>query len=467
MTDIVERLAGHATLGAAPRHELEWLASHGTLREAAAGEILTTRRAPVTAMFILLSGRVAIYRDRGGGTHKAMEWHAGDVTGLLPYSRLKNPPGETMAEEPSTMLCIGAELLPEMIRECYVVTSILVHRMLDRARAFTTSDLHDDKLRSLGKLSAGLAHELNNPASAIERSAQLLEDRLDEAERATMALGKARLDDAQLAAVAAIRHSCSATRATGVRSPLEQTEHEDSISDWLETHGVDTALAETLAETNVTFDDLDRLAAAVDGPALQHVLRWAAAGCVVRGLAAEIQEAALRIAGLVIAIKGFTHMDQAQVAEPVDVVQGLQNTVAVLRAKARAKSAAVTIDADDALPRVRGFVGELNQIWGNLIDNALDAIPESGRVEVRASREHDSVVVTIVDNGPGIPAEIRDRIFDPFLTTKPMGKGTGLGLDIVQRLVRHNDAAISVRCEPGRTEFRVTLPVATAGEAGA
>ena len=155
------------------------------------------------------------------------------------------------------------------------------------------------------------------------------------------------------------------------------------------------------------------------------------------------------------AIKGFTHMDQAMVAEPVDLTQGLGNTVAVLRSKARAKSVAVVVDVEPDLPRVRGFVGELNQIWANLIDNALDAVPDSGRVEVLANREHQRVVVRIVDNGTGIPAEIRERIFDPFFTTKPVGQGTGLGLDIVRRLVRHNDGDISVESQPGRTEFRV------------
>jgi signal transduction histidine kinase len=158
-------------------------------------------------------------------------------------------------------------------------------------------------------------------------------------------------------------------------------------------------------------------------------------------------------------------MDQAPVAEPVDLVQGLGNTVAVLKSKARGKSAAVVIEVEPGLPRVRGFAGELNQIWANLIDNALDAISDSGRVEVLASREHRSVVVRIVDNGTGIPPQIRDRIFDPFFTTKPVGSGTGLGLDIVRRLVLHNDGDIAVESRPGRTEFRVVLPVAERDDA--
>jgi len=459
-TDLVNRLAEHKTLGAAPREELAWLAAHGSLRHLGPGEVLTAKGTKVESLTVVLSGRISISVDHGAGPRKIMEWRAGDVTGLLPYSRLVSPPGDTVAQEPTEVLAVPRDCLREMTRECYEVTAILVHSMLDRARVFNSSALQDEKMVSLGKLSAGLAHELNNPASAIERSAALLEDRLEDSERASRTLGAAKLTDSQLAVVDEVRKSCAAASVGGVRSPIEQAEREDAMADWLADHGLDTAMAEALADTAVTIEGLDRLAAAVDSPALNTVLGWAAAGCTVRGLAGEIQDAALRISGLVLAIKGFTHMDQATVAEPVDLVQGLSNTVAVLRSKARAKSAAVDVRVEPRLPRVRGFAGELNQIWANLIDNALDAVPDSGRVDVLANREGKHVVVRVVDNGTGIPPEIRGRIFDPFFTTKPMGQGTGLGLDIVRRLVRHNDGEISVESEPGRTEFRVALPLA-------
>jgi signal transduction histidine kinase len=459
-TELIDRLAAHKALGAAPREELAWLAEHGTLRQLATGDVLTSKAAKVEGLFVVLSGHIAMFVDRGAGLHKIMEWREGAVSGVLPYSRIVSPPGDSVAQEPSTILAVHRDLLPAMIRECHQITSILVHSMVDRARAFTSSDLHDEKMISLGKLSAGLAHELNNPASAIERSAQLLGDHLEDAERAARALGASRLTDAQLAAIDAIREACLAARVHGVRSPIEQSEREEKIADWLSDHGLDLTTADALAETAVTFEALDLLAKQVDGPALDAVLRSAAAECSVRALASEIQDAATHISGLVTAIKGFTHMDQAMVAEPVDLVQGLGNTVAVLRSKARAKSVAVVVDVEPGLPRVLGFVGELNQIWANLIDNALDAVPESGRVDVLANRDHQRVVVRIVDNGTGIPATIRERIFDPFFTTKPIGQGTGLGLDIVRRLVRHNDGEISVESQPGRTEFRVVLALA-------
>jgi signal transduction histidine kinase len=204
---------------------------------------------------------------------------------------------------------------------------------------------------------------------------------------------------------------------------------------------------------------LDQLAASMKGPVLHAALRWIAVGCTTRRLTGEIHEASSRIYSLVAAIKGFTQMDRAAVPEPADIGQGLANTVVILRSKARDKSAGLTIDVEEGLPCVDGFGGELNQVWANLIDNALDAVPDGGRVELKANREGDSIVVRVIDDGPGVPDAIRDRIFDPFFTTKPVGKGTGLGLDIVRRLVQRHNGQIELDSTPGRSEFRVTLPV--------
>jgi signal transduction histidine kinase len=467
--DLIEQLVAHRTIGSAPRHELEWLAANGILREIKTGEVVGTKGQLVDYMQVVLTGVIAIFVERGAALQKAVEWRGGDVTGNLPYSRLTRPPGNSVGIENSTVLSLHKDKFPELIRECPELTSMLVHQMLDRARMFTSSALHDEKLVSLGKLSAGLAHELNNPASAIERSASLLQKRLEDADSAARALGASRLSEEQLAAVDGLRTACVVVRVPGVRSPIEQAEREEAIADWLGDHGIDVELSDTLAETTVTIEALDHVASLVNGPALDAAVRAAAAGCSVRSLAADIHEASMRIAGLVLAIKGFTHMDQAAAPEEVDLASSLANTVTVLRAKARAKSATVRIDVEPDLPRVRGFLGELNQIWANLIDNALDAIPDSGRVDVTAKRQDQRVCVRVIDDGPGIPPEIRQRIFDPFFTTKPVGHGTGLGLDIVLRLVSHNEGELSVDTVPGRTEFRVALPIAdgTGGGAGA
>jgi signal transduction histidine kinase len=466
-TDLVDRLAAHRAIGSAPRSQLEWLAARGELRELGVGDFIAEKDKPVNEMFVVLTGHVAFFSDRGAGRHKVMEWRGGDVTGVLPYSRLKNAPGFSIAQEATTYFAVHRDHMLDMIRECHELSGLLVHTMLDRARVFNLSDLHDEKMASLGKLAAGLAHELNNPASAIERSAALLESRLNEATDAARALAAAGLMPEQLAAADDARASCLARPVQGVRSPIDQSEHEEAIADWLDSHGVAPATLDALADTAVTVGALDAAARAIDGPSLNVVLRWAATTCSAQHLTAEIQEAATRIATLVAAIKGFTHMDQASVAEPVDVTRGLENTIAVLRSKARAKSATVTIDVEAGLPRARGFAGELNQIWSNLVDNALDAIPSGGRVDVRAILERRQVVVRVVDNGSGIPADILGRIYDPFFTTKEVGHGTGLGLDIVRRLVVHNDGEIAVESRPGRTEFRVALAVAEPALGGA
>jgi signal transduction histidine kinase len=197
---------------------------------------------------------------------------------------------------------------------------------------------------------------------------------------------------------------------------------------------------------------------------LDAALRWVATGCSTRALARDIERATARIFDLVSSIKRFTHMDKAQVPEPVDVDQLLSDTVTVMASKARRRSIALKVEVEPKLPRVLGFGGELNQVWMNILDNALDAAPNdgSGSVTVSARQEHGFVVVRIRDNGPGIPDDVRPRIFDPFFTTKPPGEGTGLGLDIVQRIVRRHRAEIDVTSRPGHTEFRIGLPLESA-----
>jgi signal transduction histidine kinase len=469
VTDLVEQLAAHKTLGSAPRSELEWIAAHGTIRHLEKNEVLTHANANISVegLFILLSGRIAIYVDRGSGTNKVMEWKAGDVTGFLPYSRMSTPPGDTVAQEPSTALLVKREHFSEMIRECQEVTGILVHKMLDRAREFKQKDLIDERLVSLGKLSAGIAHELNNPAAAIERGAALLDERLGEAERAARTLGAARLTDAQLTAVDALRACCMTTMVHGVLSPIQQAEREDAISDWLDEHHLPADIATQLAETAVTVEALDQFAKAVDGPPLEAVLRWAAAGASVHALASEIQDAATRISAQVLLIKGFTHMDQAAVAEPVDLPVGLSNTIDVLKSKAKQKSVSISVTVEPNLPKVLGFIGELNQIWANLIDNALDAVGQGGHIDITVGQEGNRVVVHIIDNGTGIAPAIQQHMYEPFFTTKPVGQGTGQGLHIVRSLVIHNDGDINVQSRPGLTDFSVSLPMANGSDAGA
>jgi signal transduction histidine kinase len=314
-------------------------------------------------------------------------------------------------------------------------------------------------MMSLGKLAAGLAHELNNPASATVRAAKQLLAGLVEADTASRVLGAAGLSGEALESIERVRAACLAQPAGDVLSPVQQADREDAIADWLERHRIDTSNAAPLAATAVTIEALDALADATSGDTLDVALRWIAAGCATRSLAIDIEQAATRIHELVAAVKRFTYMDSVAGPEPVDVEAGLRDTLRVLASKAKSKGAAVTVDVEADLPSVHATGNELNQVWSNLIDNALDAIAESGRIDISARRELDRVVVQVVDDGPGIPPDIVSRIFDPFYTTKPPGQGTGLGLDITRRLVRRYRGDVAVESEPGRTEFRVALAV--------
>jgi signal transduction histidine kinase len=459
-TELRQRLRAHRTLADAPEAELDWLLEHGELVRFEVSERPVNKGKPVVGMYIMLKGRLSHFNHRGGATRKVIEWSEGDVTGVLPYSRMGVAQGTTVVDEPTEALLVPRQDVAEMPVACPHVTAVLVHTMLDRAREFTSSDFQLEKLASLGRLAAGMAHELNNPASAAARSARLLTEALAESDEASRALGEAGLSPSEQASLENVRILCLATPATSVLSPLERADREEAISDWLTDHGADTSFAAPLTETELELETLAELARALSGEKLGAALRWMAAACTVRELAYEIEQASSRVHELVSAVKTFTYMDHGSAPEPVDVGKGLTDTLAMLASKARGKSAAVKLDVAKDLPPVNGFGGELNQVWANLIDNALDAVDEGAHVTVTAARDEESVVVQVCDDGPGIPPEVKNRIFDPFFTTKPVGSGTGLGLDIAQRLVRRHEGLIDVTSEPGTTEFRVTLPVA-------
>jgi len=455
--DLMARLARHRSLGNAPAEEHAWLVAHGTLRKLAAGEVVVRRGEYANSLHVVFTGRHTIHVDRGVGSHKIMEWRAGDVAGVLPYSRGATPPNDIVAEEDTEWLDIAVDHFTEMARACPVVTTTLVHAMLDRARQFNTRDLHDEKLISLGRLAAGLAHELNNPASAAVRSAKLLAENLDSADAAALRVAAALSGD-QLAAVHSLRDLCAAPHDAPLLSPMERADREEAISAWLEAHGASEACAAPLAETALTLDALDELAGRVDGEALDASLRWIAAGCLVRTLASDIRAATSRIYDLVDSVKGFTFMDRAPMPEPVDIRRGIRDALTMLGAKSRAKSVEVSMAFAPDLPRAHAVGAELNQVWMNLLENALDAVPQGGHVAVSASRARDRVVVDITDDGAGIPADIQDQIFDPFFTTKGVGQGTGLGLAIVARVLQQHNGEIELESRPGQTRFRVSLP---------
>jgi signal transduction histidine kinase len=271
-------------------------------------------------------------------------------------------------------------------------------------------------------------------------------------------LGAAGLTGQQLAVVTALE-TAAGSAPSEPHSPLARADREDDLSQWLDDHGVDAGLAEPLANTAVTVADLDAAAAALSGRQLAVGLRYLAAHVTANRLTAEIENAASRIHSLVAAVKKHTHMDRAPVIEAVRLESNLADTLMLIGSKARRKSVTLELTVEPNLPAVQGVIGELNQVWLNLVDNAIDAAPEAGHVTVMAGRERDSVVVRVLDDGAGIAEGDLNRIFEPFFTTKPVGEGTGLGLDVVQGIVRGHRGSIEVNSRPGRTEFRVCLPI--------
>ena len=461
--DILDRLLQHRLLSGVPRPELEWLAAHGRFRRVDPGDrFLRVGETPEESglgLEVLLSGEFSVYVDRGLGPRKVMEWHAGDVTGVLPFSRMGAAPGSSVADTPLETLSIARTHFPELVRTCPTVTEICVHVMLDRARVFKSSEWQDEKLASLGKLAAGLSHELNNPAAAVARTARVLKSTMAEADGATRALALAGLTETELEALEQLRTACMAPSALVSRSPLERADREDQIAEWLADHGADESAVEALAATAVSIEVLDRIATVIRPDALDAALDWVAAGCAVRTLADEIERAGARVSELVSAMKRLTHMDRAPTPEPVDIEQGVRDTLMVLGHKAREKSVSVRVDVAPVLPEVRAIGGELNQVWMNLLDNALDAVDLGGHVAVTVKPEGRWLVVRVIDDGPGIAPEHRARVFDPFFTTKPVGQGTGLGLEIARTRVRGHGGEIRFDSRPGRTEFRVSLPL--------
>jgi len=452
---LLDRLAAHRTLAKVPREELAWLVERGSELTIEPGVVLTPRTGPVKGFYIVLDGHLLIRVDSGAGPRIVMEWHGGDVTGVLPYSRIKAPPGDVVAEKRTNIFAIDPSELPKMIRECPNLTAVLVHAMLDRTRVFKSSELLDEKMISLGRLAAGLAHELNNPASAVARSAKMLAANLAGLEADTRRFCAISLTDAQRQTISDLRDVRVPVRE-GL-SPLELADREEAIDTWLAGHSVNGVDASTLLASGIGTTELDQLDSLVGRDKLAPVLSHVCAGQTIRQLAGEIDTAASRIHALVAAVKGFTYVNQQATLQPLAIGQGLSDTITVLRSKAKTASVKIDLDVPARLPLVEGYGGELNQVWANLVDNAIDAAP-GGHVQITARSEDSKVVVRVTDNGPGIPDDVVHRIFDPFFTTKDIGQGTGLGLDIARRIVQRHHGAIDVHTSPQGTEFCVTLP---------
>jgi signal transduction histidine kinase len=443
-----------------PDDQIAWFISQSQEMRLKAGEVYARAGDPADAMFVILEGHLQARGERGGETF-VFDLEPGDVTGILPFSRMKQFTVGGRAETASRALRFPSSLFPELVQKMPELTQRLVGLMSDRIRETTRLEQQRDRLASLGKLSAGLAHELNNPASAAKRAVSQLRTMLKKIRDASLELGRRDLSPAQKAEIESLE---SFFTQPDVVPPdaLTISDLEDQIDSLLRSHGQNDLwqLAAGLARQNIKPEMLESLFASLDGDAARAALVRIAASVEIASLLHEIESSTSRISDLVGAIKEYTHMDQAPV-QNVDVVRSLETTLTILNHKLK-QGVAVQRDYQGVPLLVNSFGSELNQVWTNIIDNAIDAMHGKGELRVRTFRDDGCVVVEIGDNGPGIPAEVQPHIFEPFFTTKGVGEGTGLGLDTVQRIVKKHRGNIQVSSKPGETRFQVWLPLAGA-----
>jgi len=441
-----------------PDDQIAWFISQAQELRYKAGDTYVRQGTPADAMFVILEGQLELHGEIGGET-VAFSMNAGDVTGTLPFSRMKQFMVNGRAVTDSRVLRFPAALFPDLVQKMPELAKRLVGLMSDRIRETTRIEQQRDRLAALGKLSAGLAHELNNPASAAKRATSQLRDILKKIKDASLELGRRDLTPAQKTEIEKLETSFI-QRDEPPPDALAVSDLEEQVDSLLRSHGQNDLwqLAADLARKNIRPEALESLFAALDAGTARAALVRIAASVEIGNLLNEIESSTSRISDLVRAIKEYTYMDQAPV-QNVDIVKSLETTLTILNHKLK-RGVAVQRDYQRIPLLVNSFGSELNQVWTNLIDNAIDAMEGKGELRLRTYRDDGCVVVEIGDSGPGISSEIEPHIFEPFFTTKGVGQGTGLGLDTVQRIVKKHRGNIQVTSKPGDTRFQVWLPLA-------
>src|SRR5215813_1063260 len=441
-----------------PEDQIAWFLSQSQEVNLKAGDVYARQGDPPEAMFVLLEGEFQ-WRGEFGGETIVIPGKVGDVTGALPFSRMKQFTVTGRAVSDGRILRFPSSLFHELIQKMPELAKRLVGVMADRIREATRLEQHRDRLAGLGKLSAGLAHELNNPASAAKRAAAQLRSTLHRVKEASHELGRRELTSTQKSEIERLEASFT-KRDEPPPDTLTISDLEDQIDSLLRSHGQNDLwqLSAELAQRGIKPAALESLFENLDTGTARAALVRIAASVEIASLLREIESSTSRISDLVRAIKEYTYMDQSPV-QNVDVVKGLETTLTILNHKLK-RGVTVERDYQSSPLLVNSFGSELNQVWTNLIDNAIDAMNGQGALRVRTFRDNGCVVVEIGDSGPGISPEIRSHIFEPFFTTKGVGEGTGLGLDTVQRIVRKHKGNIQVNSKPGDTRFQVWLPLA-------
>ncbi len=456
----VKALKSFPQFESVPEDQLIWLVENSKICTYMPDEKIIEPGSEVDKMFIILDGRIRIRLPQGNSFANIGDFETGDISGRLPFSRMQSTLAHLVVVEDTTILETHEDLFVEITKR-YELIEALVHSLSDRIRNFTSQQQQNEKLVALGKLSAGLAHELNNPASAMVRGATELKNRLSQNPDKFKAVMNIKLTNEQVDAVNELVFRKAGKGTSNQQSLMERTALEDDLTDWMEEHGVELGFeyAETFAEFCFNIDDLEFVASHVDTEYLPAVLGWVEDVLTTEKMVEEIEDSARRISDLVSSVKTYSHMDRGTDKEAIDLKKGLKSTITMLNHKSKQKNVSIDLQIPSDLPEFYGFVSELNQVWTNILDNAIDAVDESGEIVVKAESKSGNLYLYFQDNGSGIPEDIVSKIFDPFFTTKEVGEGTGLGLDVVRKIVDKHGGDINVESRPGFTEFEFCFPL--------
>jgi len=442
-----------------PNDQLEWLISQGEPQELQKNELLFNAGEPVVTCYILLEGKMRICAVQSGKQKELRILDPGQVTGYLPYSRATVTPAFCEAIKDSRVFKCSKDKLIAGFGTHYQLIEAMVHMMLSRVREFTAIQQQNEKMFALGKLSAGLAHELNNPAAAISRAAALLQTQVSRLPYLFESVANLQIEPGKIEKISKL----IINKINSEQSPLsmmQQANLEDELTDWLYENNLADTDPEGLAERGFTTSELDVFKECSTKAHLPVLMEWVSNYLVTHKMADDIRVSSDRISTLVNAVKNFTFMDKNSDRQLTEIHSGIRNTLTMLNYKIRKGNITVIENYDTTIPAIKIFPGEMNQVWTNLIDNAIDAMEPNGKGTLAITTSYDErfLKVCIKDDGTGIPDEIKQNIFAPFFTTKQMGKGSGLGLDVVSRIMLQHNGEVKVNSRPGQTEFEICLP---------
>ena len=446
-----------------PASDLERLCEYVEEVHVPAGSLLLEEGGAGDRAYVIKEGQFEILKNSGGREVLLAVRQSGEVIGEMALIDDVPRMASVRARTPGVLLTISSQQLDQLLASSPSAARAMLHTVTSRLRVTEALLRQSEKMAQLGTLTAGVAHELNNPAAAAQRGTAQLQAAIAGLQEAYRALSAAGFSEAQRTALGALdRRAQEAANHPFNLDVLARSDREYELETWLEAHQVVRAweLAPTLVNLGYDVDALSTLAGDFQPEQLGAVVTWLDAVHNVYALVRSVGQGVARISEIVNGLKQYAYLDQAPV-QSVDIHEGLDNTLSILHSKL-APGVVVRREYGPALPQIVAYGRELNQVWTNIIDNAIDAMSGKGDLGVRTFRDNGCVVIEIRDNGPGISPEIRSHIFEPFFTTKGVGEGTGLGLDTVQRIVRKHKGNIQVDSKPGDTRFRVSLPLADA-----